>query len=903
MTMKTPTKKKRTTRSKAKSHRSRIELDGPWQFLFDSDRSVTLDRLDEIDGWRTAQTPMPWQAQFDDLRLASGTAWYRRAIPLDAAPAGAAILHFGAVDYLATVWVNGQLIGEHEGGYLPFEFDVAAHLQAGENEIVVRAVDPSDDEAAWPGFPFGEIPHGKQSWYGPIGGIWQSVWLELRPRLHLRRLMLTPDAASGVINVAVTFGDTQPGDEAQVQVHVYAPNGVEVGAGLLDATGRGRVPVTGDLHLWSPETPALYRVSAVLLVKNKVADEIHDHCGFRTVEAREGRIYLNGKPIYLRGALDQAYYPESIYTVPSMAFLEEQIEKAKALGLNCLRCHIKVEDPRYYEAADRLGILIWTEIPNWVHLSAQAAQRAKATFIGMVERDWNHPSIIAWTLINENWGTDLVRNEEHRRWLADFYHAAKAIDPTRLIVDNSACCDNFHVAGDLDDFHHYRAIPDHAEAWDQWVADFAGRAAWSWAEDFAHERRQGLPLIVSEFGNWGLPHPQQIQEKGRDPWWFETGLEWGDGVVYPHGMAQRFQFWGLHDVFGSLDQFVQQHQLHMAHSLAYEIATMRMHPAIAGYVITEFTDVHWECNGLMDMQRHVKAGLPEIFAPLNQDKVVVARPLRWSGKPGESLAVSVQAFSVEGPDSQGVIRWQAGTAQGELSAPGGVVQVPLAAPGKVPLVVEWLAAEGNRIAHFQVELTCVAPYVAPQPLFTGADRDLAEALLMLGYNVTTGDEAETALWVTRAFSAENRAAVQQGAHMLVLAGEEATTATNTVSLPVGRVVARAGGPWQGDWATSYSWLKKQGPFAHLPGDPLLGMEYAPVMPGNVITGIPAWAFARRSWAGLALGWVHKPASLLAQARYGRGSLTATTFRLSPELLTSDAIAQALFGGMVELARR
>jgi beta-galactosidase/beta-glucuronidase len=157
------------------------------------------------------------------------------------------------------------------------------------------------------------------------------------------------------------------------------------------------------------------------------------------VEARDGRIYLNGQPIYLRGVLDQAYYPETIYTPPSLEFLEDQARKAKALGLNCLRIHIKIEDPRYYDVADRLGLLVWTEIPNWVLLSDAADRRIKATFRTMVERDWNHPSIIIWTLVNENWGTDLARNPEHRRWLVEFYHAAKQIDPTRLIVDNSAC--------------------------------------------------------------------------------------------------------------------------------------------------------------------------------------------------------------------------------------------------------------------------------------------------------------------------------------------------------------------------------------------------------------------------------------------------------------------------------
>ena len=266
-----------------------------------------------------------------------------------------------------------------------------------------------------------------------------------------------------------------------------------------------------------PNSPSLYTVDATLTIDGQAAHTVRKVCGFRTVEARDGRIYLNGEPIYLRGMLDQGYYPETIYTPPSLELLEEQAQTAKALGFNCLRIHIKVEDPRYYDVADRLGLLVWTEIPNWALLTDAAAKRARQTFEGIVARDGHHPSIIAWTLINENWGTDLTRNPTHRRWLADFYRAAKVLDPTRLVVDNSACCDNAHVASDLEDFHHYRAIPDHAQGWDEWVAGFAGRPDWSWYPDFAHERRADLPLLVSEFGNWGLPDPEEIREGDASP--------------------------------------------------------------------------------------------------------------------------------------------------------------------------------------------------------------------------------------------------------------------------------------------------------------------------------------------------------------------------------------------------
>jgi hypothetical protein len=885
--------------------RQRVPLDGTWLFQIDPANRLTPGELSSSDQWRQIYVPLPWQAQFEDLRYTSGAAWYRRTLSIAGRPADTAILHFGAVDYHATVWVNGEKAGEHEGGYLPFEFDVTHFVHAGENDVLIRVADPTDDRQRWPDYPFSEIPHGKQSWYGPVGGIWQSVWLEWRPAIHFLEMTLTPHPKEGAIDMVARLSFTLFND-AQILVRVVSPEGHEVGSASLGTNGRGRIQLDpAKITWWSPETPTLYRVTATLLIDGKPVDVISTTCGFRTIEAHHGRIYLNGKPIYLRGALDQAYYPGTIYTPPSIEFLEDQARKAKALGLNCLRTHIKVEDPRYYEVADRLGLLIWTEIPNWVLLSARTSIRVKETFQQIVERDWNHPSIFAWSLVNEDWGTDLTRNAEHRRWLAEFYHEARRIDPYRLIVDNSPCHPNFHVAGDLEDYHAYRAIPDHAEEWDAWVADFAQRADWAWASDYEQERRDDLPLIVSEFGNWGLPHPDQIQEDGREPWWFETGHEWGEGIVYPHGMQERFDFWRLADIFGSFDGFIQASQEHMARSLAYEISTMRLQAPIGGYVITEFTDVHWECNGLLDMQRHVKQGLEHIFTPINQDRVVILRPQRWSGHPGEQLPVALQTFGVDGIDLQGVIHWQAGALQGTLPAPGGTIQVPLSSAGMVTVQAQWHDSDGRLLASNHVALACVESVNALAKIHVLGDPALAATLKQAGYTVMNapginGQLRETLL-IARNYTQTLHELVQRGGRALLLAGPDFNQGENLAPLPIGGVRPRAHTIWEGDWATAFSWLKKQGPFAHLPGTPLLEMEYAEIMPDAIITGVPAWAFREHTWAGLALGWIHKPVSLITKGHYGRGSITLSTFNLSPSALTNNAIAQALFAGLVELA--
>jgi hypothetical protein len=876
-----------------------VSLDGAWDFQIDPSDG---DDILSIKAWRTAHVPMPWQAQFDDLRGYSGTAWYRRHFDFNDDLAGkTAILHFGAVDYHAIVWLNGRRVGEHEGGYLPFGFDVAGLLKPGENVIVVRVADADDDRSRFPDKPFSEVPHGKQSWYGPIGGIWQSVTLNVLPAVHITAVKLTPQPGENVIDITATLNAPRP-EGATLTATVLDPAGQVAAETSLDDNGHGRAELSSPAQWWSPDLPALYTVTTTLIVDGNTQHVTRNTCGFRTIEARDGRIYLNGQPIYLRGVLDQAYYPETIYTPPSLEFLEDQARKAKALGLNCLRIHIKIEDPRYYDVADRLGLLVWTEIPNWALLTDAADRRIKATFHGMVERDWNHPSIIIWTLVNENWGTDLARNPEHRRWLAEFYHEAKQIDPTRLIVDNSACQGNFHVAGDIEDYHPYRAIPDHADSWNAWVGEFASRQSdWIWAQDYQHERRPDLPLLVSEFGNWGLPDPAEIQEKGADPWWFETGHEWGDGIVYPHAMPQRFIDHGLDTVFGTLPAFTRAAQIHMAHSLHYEITSMRLQPAIAGYVITEFTDVHWECNGLLTMQRGVKHGLDTIFTPLNQDVVVALRPQRWSGKPGDTVTIDVRAFGVDGERADGVIAWRAGDAHGQLDAPGGAITVPLVAPGMVTLEARWLSANGAEIARNQVELACIAASPAAGALAVLDDPALAATLRTLGYTVseTLPDDASVLL-VARRYTNSLESAVQQGARLLLLAGEPGQEHADSVRLPVGAILAREGTPWQGDWATAFSWIKKQGAFTALPGGPLLEMEYAPVMPDYVLVGLPVWAYRTHSWAGLALGWIHKPVSLLAAMPYGKGKVAITTFKLNAQTLANDAVAQAIWQGALQL---
>ena len=279
------------------------------------------------------------------------------------------------------------------------------------------------------------------------------------------------------------------------------------------------------------------------------------------------------------------------------------------------------------------------------------------------------------------------------------------------------------------------------------------------------------------------------------------------------------------------------------------------------------------------------------------------RPQRWSGRPGESVAVDVRCFGVDGERSDGVLDWQAGDAAGQLDATAGQIEVPLAGPGMVTLDATWLDADGAAIATNRIELACVAATAGSQALTVVGDSALAATLRTLGYAVSEASVEAAApgtILVARRYDTALERAVQSGARLLLLAGEPGD-GEQPMRLPVGAVIPRAGTSWQGDWATAFSWIKKQGPFATLPGDPLLEMEYEPVMPDAILVGLPPWAYATHCWAGPRAG-LDSQAGVAAgrdalRPRPRRASRPSSSTR---QTLAEDAVAQALFAGAIAL---
>jgi Glycosyl hydrolases family 2, sugar binding domain/Glycosyl hydrolases family 2/Glycosyl hydrolases family 2, TIM barrel domain len=787
-----------------------LSLDGAWDFYFCGDARIPLEHVEQ---WRQCIVPAPWQAQFPDLRQRNGRAWYRRMFELPADwPGGAVFLRFGAVSHHARVLVNRTPVAEHEGGWLPFQADIGAVLRPGRNEIAVHVTAPTDDPAAYPDYPFSETLVGKQSWYGPQGGIWQSVLLERRAPDHMRLLRLRPRRVGGMVEVRLALSGPLSRPH-HLALRVGDPDGRTAAAADL-ALVEGAEQASSSLLVpdpldWSPDAPHMYELQAMLRCGREVTDAVRERFGFRSIETRAGRIYLNGRPLYLRGALDQDYYPDGICTAPSEGFLEDQFRKAKALGLNCLRCHIKVPDPRYYAVADRVGLLIWAELPNAGRLSAPARARAEATLRGMLERDGNHPSIFCWTIVNENWGTDLVHSEEDRAWLRCTADWLKIADPDRLVVDNSPIAPSFHLRSDLEDFHLYAAIPDHRRNWDRFVEALAARPAWTYASTSDAGRAGDEPLLCSEFGNWGLPDAERLRSaEGAEPWWFETGHDWGDGVAYPHGVESRFHAAGLERVFGSFSAFVQAAQWQQYRALKYQIETMRRQPALAGYVLTEFTDCLWESNGLLDMRRNRRV-FHDAFAAINADTVIVPRWERVAYSAGATIRVGLAAAHGGGtPLADVFLRWRCGAEAGEagpFALAEGVCEVPpatFAAPALDSAAVRRLelalVADGRAIATNHLELTILPQRVRPpQELQIWAAAELADRIQSLGYQAAPSLlEADAA--IASELDESLCAAIRGGARVVLLADAPMELQPIFPHWQAARVVRRHGAIWQGD---------------------------------------------------------------------------------------------------------
>ncbi|MCL6442854.1 MAG: glycoside hydrolase family 2 [Alicyclobacillus sp.] len=561
-----------------------LNLNGEWRFAFD-DHSEG-----EAQGWylhnhgafnRTIRVPFCFQSKLSGIGDTGfhDTVWYTRDFNIPDTWNGKEILlHFGAVDYEAKVWINGQLACVHQGGHVPFEANVTNLLRQGSNTITVRAFDPSRDLS---------IPRGKQYWkqdsasifYTRTTGIWQTVWLEAVETLYIEKVRFTPSVDTEEICIEVFTRGWNPNEEIRLQATIMFSGSIVCeeqwrvnGSREVRRIGLHNVSQDwGQPYLWSPEHPNLFDVQLQLRRNGYVVDEVTSYFGMRTISTGpDGFIYLNNHPYYMRLVLDQGYYPDGILTAPSDDDIRKDVELTKMLGFNGVRKHQKVEDPRYLYWADRLGLLVWGEMPSAYQFTTESMHRITAEWLAVLDRDYNHPSVVVWVPLNESWGVpQLDHDKQQQDFVRALYHLTKALDPTRLVVSNDGW---EHVVSDLCTIHDYH--------WNREVLE----RRYATEESSVGSRPGGRRIYVVEPGYRG--EPILITEFG--------------GIAFQIGDRSGWGYSGAH----SEDDFLRR--------LTDVFTGVYRSPIVHGCCYTQLTDVEQEINGLLTYERTPKAPIEKI---------------------------------------------------------------------------------------------------------------------------------------------------------------------------------------------------------------------------------------------------------------------------------------------------
>ncbi len=643
-------------------------LNGTWEFAFDPDdigeqnQWYSSASTDDSPWTLQIQVPYPWESlaawgeeeQADNANYLSKDAylnpeevtcggldregnyrgeprhtigWYRKVVSIPENWGDKrVILNFGAVDWEATVWVNGNQIGTHENGYLPFEFDITDALTPGESTvIVVRAYDAQDH---------GEQLAGKQiGWYVRTSGIWQTVYLEPRSETHIAQCHITPDIDNATATFAVNVGGVCNPDTLTLRWHCDELSGSEQ---ISSHETQFIVNIPPEqLRLWDVDTPNLYDVTLELVAEGTVVDRIFTYFGMRKVSIAKAPggdyqyIYLNNRPVYLLGALNQSFTPEGVYTFLTDEAIRTDVERAKEFGFNFLRLHIKVDEPRLYYWADKLGLLFMCDIPNFGTYTEKAQARFEQTLRGNIARDYNHPSIISWCNFNETWGlggNEFKEMTDRQEWVREMYHLAKSLDTTRLIEDNSPCLYD-HVETDINSWHFYINDYDRAK---EHIANVVAETYPGSAFNYAGGNVQSdAPLINSEYG----------------------GISAGAG------------------------------DKDISWCFKYLTNELRLHPKICGYIYTELQDIEWEHNGFMNYDRSVKAFGYDYLDINTLDFIAIDYPPGTTVAPGDEIKADIYASHFSHKTITGTtLHWQLDT----MSATGHVTRGNVSGSVEIP---------------------------------------------------------------------------------------------------------------------------------------------------------------------------------------------------------------------------
>ncbi|MBQ9859595.1 MAG: beta-galactosidase [Clostridia bacterium] len=529
-----------------------LNLNGEWQFEIDNAKSGTYRGYAEENHTLAQKIQVPFcpESKLSGIENVDfmNAVWYKRTFPITAnQKAERVVLHFGAVDYECAVYINGEQVGSHKGGYSSFSFDITDRVRVGENTVTVYAVDDSRDPL---------IPSGKQSYhydsrfclYTRTTGIWQTVWLEFTPKTYIDWVKYTANAADAILTVEAQLkGDADLKIEAFFEGKPMGSYAAPCKSGVVTVT----LPLA-EKHLWDVGQGNLYDLTLTY-----GEDTVQSYCGLRDIRFDGYRFMLNGKSVFQRLILDQGFYPDGIYTAPTDADFIADIERSQAMGFNGARLHEKIFEERLLYHCDRLGYLVWGEYPDWNmdHTDPICIYRILPEWLEEIHRDYNHPAIIGWCPFNETW--DYHNCRQYNDAIALVYKVTKEVDPTRPCIDTSG---NFHVMTDIFDVHDYAQDPD----------DFRSHYEKFVTEDTFHDQHaerqtyiKGTPMFVSEYGGmcWKVD---------------DSGWGYGDGPATEEEFITRLK--GLTDVL--LDN-----------------------EKMFGFCYTQLTDVEQEQNGLYTYSR------------------------------------------------------------------------------------------------------------------------------------------------------------------------------------------------------------------------------------------------------------------------------------------------------------
>lgn len=563
-----------------------ISLNGEWTFEFD-DHNVGIHEKwfkDKVLSGRI-QVPYVFQSKLSGIADTSQhtVVWYKKEVKVPEHLKNMKLwLNFGAVDYKADIYVNGEHITTHVGGSSSFALCISPYIGDSEDfTLTVRAEDEYD---------FGQ-PRGKQHWnektdrcwYTATTGIWQNVWMEGVYGKKIEHALITPHIDDKSADVQLYFAQEIKQGIIEWEL-IYKDKSIK--SGNLTVKGfRDKFqlhiaeedPIDNLVHLWSPENPNLYYLKITLKINEQIQDEIQTYFGMRKIERRGNKILLNHYPLYQKLILDQGYWPESLMTPPSAEALIKDLQLVKDMGFNGVRKHQKIEDPRFYYYADIMGVLVWSEMPSMYEFHTKGAEALTKEWAEIIYRDYNHPSIITWVPLNESWGIrDILYDVKQQNFALSLYYLTKSLDSTRLVSSN----DGWEtVTSDICGIHDYEG---YGEALFDKMKDMDALLQWTavgkmlYANDFKYT---GEPVLLSEFG----------------------------GIAFEDKKSEN---WGYSGKVKDDDEFLKRFD-----SLFQAIGKLKY---LSGFCYTQLTDVEQESNGLLDGARNAKVRIEKIKAIVDE---------------------------------------------------------------------------------------------------------------------------------------------------------------------------------------------------------------------------------------------------------------------------------------------